>query len=197
MMARFGKTYVAGVGMALMLAGCVGGASSPDIYANRGDPESMLDISSEVVTIGLKNPKAHTELLDWLKREQPRSADLACDAATASCRKAREALEQYGVKFRSTGAGANEVSLIYERVIARDCDPRYLDNHSNPYNVNYSAFGCAVKANMVRSVAPKRQMLNPATLGSVDGEKAVMNYQGYMNPPADTTDDSLLESQSD
>lgn len=182
--------------MAFMLAGCVGGASSPDAYANRGDPESMLDVSSEVVTIGLKNPKAHAEMLDWLKREQPRKAELACDAAAASCRKAREALEQYGVKYRSADASANAVNLIYERVVARDCDPRYIDNHSNPYNVNYSAFGCAVRANMVQAVAQKRQILNPATLDPVDGEKAVMNYQTYMNPPADTTDESLLESQS-
>src|SRR6185436_10063197 len=50
-----------------------------EAYFNRGSPESLLDMSSEMVSISLSDPTSSDELVNWINREQPSRAELACD----------------------------------------------------------------------------------------------------------------------
>ncbi len=89
----------------------------------------------------------------------------------------------------------NTVSLIYERVMARDCDNRYIDNSKDSASFHHASFGCSVRVNMVQMVTDKRQFINPALMDYTDGTKAAKIYQKYLNPPtSEGQKDSILQS---
>ena len=156
-----------------------------EAYFNRGDPESLLDVSSEVVTVPLASDQSLGELSDWINRDQPSRAELLCNEADALCAKARDALSLYGVEYQIMPSGENAAHLFYERVLARDCENRYIDNHINPYNFNYPTYGCSIASNMVQMVSDKHQFTSPSLLDYQDAEGAVRAYNGkylYFNP---------------
>ncbi len=164
-----------------------------EAYFNRGEPESLLDMSAEVVNIALDDAAGTDELIGWINQEQPSRADLACADANPNCRRAEQVLDQFGVPFEMTEGRANTVALYYERVMTRDCENRYIDNSINPYNLNHPTFGCSVASNMVQQVTEKRQFVNPALVDYVDGEKTVQVYRGY---EAKTPKESAASSSS-
>lgn len=153
-----------------------------DAYFNRGTPESLLDMSSEVVNVNIHDAGGLDELAGWINRDVPSRAELYCSNASASCGKAREILAQFGVDYRQMPEAKGSVSLYYERVMARDCENRYIDNSINPYNLNHPTFGCSSAANMVQMVSDKRQFVNPDIMTYPDGEKTVQAYRAYQKP---------------
>jgi type IV pilus biogenesis protein CpaD/CtpE len=80
----------------------------------------------------------------------------------------------------------NNVTLVYERIQARDCESRYIDNPVNPYNLNHPTFGCSLAVNMVQMVSDKRQFTNPAIMDYPDAFKAGQAMQAYGTPPNST-----------
>ena len=50
---------------------------------------------------------------------------------------------------------------MYERILAHDCNPRFVNNTNNPYNGYHPAFGCAVSANIVQHVSDKQEFVSP------------------------------------
>ena len=52
---------------------------SDSAYYNRGGPESLLDVSSEVVNLSVADPAALQELSTWIKQDQPTRAELYCN----------------------------------------------------------------------------------------------------------------------
>lgn len=149
-------------------------------YFNRGSPESLLDMSSEVVNISLTDEAGPDELASWINQEQPSRAEISCQDADPACAKAKNVLDQFKVPYQQEEAAHSGVSLFYERVLARDCENRYINNSINPYNLNHPTFGCSVAANMVQQVTDKRQFVNPNLLDFADGEKAAQNTRNYM-----------------
>lgn len=165
-------------------------------YYNRGDPENLLDVSSELVTLPLGSRSDMIDLSDMVMQDPPTLAELRCAPTESLCMQAKELFEQYGVpaKFAS---GSKEVALMYERVMARDCENRYLDNSSNVYNLHPPTFGCSVMANTVQMVSDKRQFVRPSLLDYYDGEKAVRDYDHYLNPvESDENDDPVLDGMA-
>ena len=173
--------------MFLLVAAC--SQVPQEAYFNRGSPESLLDASSEVVNIALTGQDSVAELADWINQDQPSRAELVCLESDPVCKKARAVFDQFGVQVQYTAAADSSATLIYERVLARDCENRFIDNSINPYNLNYPTFGCSVAANMVQMVSDKRQFTSPALLDYHDGEKAVQAYGKYMNPPPSMMED--------
>lgn len=168
-------------------------------YFNRGTPESLLDMSSEVVSIALSDVTAVEEMTGWVNREQPSRAELSCRASDPLCLRAGQALDQFGVPYETAQQDRGTVSLYYERVLARDCENRFIDAPYNPYNLNYPSFGCSISANMVQQVTDKRQFINPSLLDYTDGEKTVQVYRAYAEPPdgkKDRNSSSLLKGGS-
>ena len=74
------------------------------------------------------------------------------------------------------------MTLVYERVLARDCENRYMENTVNPYNLNYPTFGCSNASNMVQMVTDKRQFTSPALLEMQDAERVERVMDGYRKP---------------
>lgn len=167
-----------------------------EAYFNRGAPETLLDVSSEVVNLSVASDSALNELSDWLNKDQPSRAELYCLDSDPRCAAAQEVLDLYGVQTTYVAAADNTVSLVYERVLARDCENRFIDNHVNPYNLNHPTFGCSISANMVQMVSDKHQFVRPNLLDPADADKAVRSYQHYLNPPARTETESGLENIS-
>lgn len=194
---------VTSLALAALLSGC--SDIPPGAYFNHGSPESLLDMSSEVVNVSLDDSSATDELAGWINQEQPSRADLMCGEKDPGCAKAKSVLEQFNVPYeqKAAGAGAAKVALHYERVIARDCENRYIDNSINPYNLNHPTFGCSVAANIVQHVTDKRQFVNPNLLDYPDGENAAAAYRSYIDnankpeaPGQSATSTSLISSIS-
>lgn len=167
-----------------------------EAYFNRGTPESLLDVSSEVINVGLTSDRSVDEITDWINRDQPTRAELYCMDGDPICAGAQQVLEQFGVPVHYVAAADNNVALIYERVLARDCENRFINNTVNPYNFNHPTFGCSVASNMVQMVSDKRQFVSPALLDYADGRKAAQTYGRYLEPPPETQNqnrDSLLD----
>lgn len=153
-------------------------------YFERGSPESLLDSSSEVVKIRLSGARSINELTDMINRDQPTRAEVRCLESDKTCRLAKKTLKQFAVPVDSVPAADNRVTLFYNRMAARDCENRFIDNHINPYNLNHPTFGCSIAANMAQQITDKQQITNPPLKDYYDGEKGVQVYENYLRPPA-------------
>lgn len=155
----------------------------PGDYANRGDPERLLTTTAEIMYIDLAPAGALDQLTDAIEQDAPARAILNCHVDKSACKKAKRILDKHHIASENTGAG-NDVTLIYEHVIARDCEQRYIDNSSNIYNLHAKSFGCSITGNMVQMVTDKRQFTDPGLLGYRDGETAAQVYENYSKPSA-------------
>lgn len=179
------------VSLALALSLLAGCSEIPqEAYYNRGSPESLLDMSSEVVNISLADADGMDQLVGWLNQETPSRADLACTEGDRACRNAKGALKQFNVEFNQTAGNGASVRLYYDRVMARDCENRYIDNTINPYNLNHPTFGCSTAVNMVQMVSDRRQFVNPSLTDYGDAAKASQNYRRYLKAPKETSSNS-------
>lgn len=155
-----------------------------EAYFSRGQPESLIDVSSEVVDLHIDSPSSLREITHWINKDQPTRAELTCMSGEKLCKRAQNILHQFGVPVKYTSSGENNVTLIYERMLTRDCENRYIDNTINPYNLNHPTFGCSMAVNMVQMVSDKRQFTNPSLSDYSDAEKGVQsieNYKQYQN----------------
>lgn len=166
--------------IAVLLSAC---SQIPDeAYTNRGSPFSLLDASSEVVNVALVSEDSVAEVVQWIDQDQPTQAELYCLDGDPVCMQTLETLEMFRVPVHYVSAADNNLVLIYDRIIARDCDNRYVDNPINPYNLSHKSFGCSLSVNMVQMVGDKRQFTSPALLDFRDGDRAVQDYQTYLKP---------------
>ncbi len=146
------------VSMVVALAACTPPKDSD--FFNRG-PESLLDVSSEVVNLGIENPAKLNDLSNWIRKDKPTRAELYCVASDARCKQAEKLLKSQFVATAVIPSADNSVALIYERILARDCNQRFIDNSLDQHNAPHPAFGCALSANMVQQVSNKREFVNP------------------------------------
>ena len=166
--------------IAVLLSAC--SQIPEEAYFQRGSPYSLLDASSEIVNVALVSEESVTEVVQWIDQDQPTQAELYCLDGDPVCLKTLETLEIFSVPVHYVSAADNNLVLIYDRVVARDCDNRYIDNPVNPYNLNHKTFGCSNAVNMVQMIGDKRQLTSPALLDFRDGEKAVQDYETYLKP---------------
>ena len=146
--------------MAAVLA--IAACSPPQsVFYNRGEPESLLDVSSEVVSLSVGGSAEHTALANWISKDLPTRAELFCDIGEKECRSANDLLVKSGVPTTLGASSSNNVKLFYERTLARDCNARYIDKGFSLYNTPAPSFGCAISANMVQQVSDKREFTNP------------------------------------
>lgn len=153
-----------------------------EAYYSRGNPESLLDQSSEIVNFDLNDYGSLDELLNWVNQDQPTRAELYCMDGDTTCLEAEQVLQQFGVASVFVASSENMVTLVYDRVLARECENRYVENGVNPYNLNHPTFGCTMASNMVQMVTDKRQFTSPALLGLPDAERAQRVMDGYRQP---------------
>jgi hypothetical protein len=185
------KILLASVGI-MALAGC--SIMPPEAYYDRGQPESLLDVSSEVVNLPVHSESSLDELTNWINKDQPSRAELYCSPASSQCQAAQDVLDLYGVPTLVMPSDDSMVSLVYERVLARDCENRYIDNSVNPYNLNHPTFGCSLSVNMVQMVSDKHQFVRPNLMDNPDARKAVQAYQSYLEPPVVKQDDGGVKN---
>jgi hypothetical protein len=164
----------------LLAAGCKD--IPKEAYFSRGAPESLLDVSSEVVNVQLGEPDSVDQLTQWVNQDQPTRAELYCLQDEKVCKQAGKVLEKFGVPILYVSAADNNVALVYERILARDCENRYIDNRINPYELPHPTFGCSIASNMVQHVSDKRQFVSPALMDYGDGAKAVQYQDAFQQP---------------
>lgn len=157
----------------------------PEPYANSGDPERQLTITTEVEEQDIASKSDISALKKRLETDPPTRATLHCDLSTPRCKEARALLSKLHIPHGSEGEG-DSITLSYERILGKNCDNSFKDNTKNNANYNHEAFGCSVRANMVQMVSDKQHFVNPGLLDYMDGEKAAQNYDKYRNPPENT-----------
>lgn len=173
---------------------------SDSAFYNHGVPESLLDVSSEVVTLSVADPDAVKELSRWIEQDQPTRAELYCGVGDMMCSRAQQVLDLHGVPTMQVPSAQASVTLVYERILARDCNQRYVDNGSNPFNTYHHSFGCSLAANVVQHVSNKQQFVSPNLMDVPPATEALQAYdRAYIpNPtkPAYSVDQSLAASAS-
>ena len=174
------RSLLLGLGL-LALAGC-GHSPSNAAYLNRGGPESLLDVSSEVVTLNAGTTAELDDLSNWVEKDIPSRAELNCKPADRACVKAQRILEKHEIPYSMGAANDQSVTLTYERILARDCNQRYVDNPDNFYNKNHPAFGCSVAANIVQHVTDKQEFINPAISDDPAATRAVNDIRRAYTP---------------
>ncbi len=176
----------------LFIAACNGTPSDPSV--NAGDPERLIDSSSETVTLGLSGKNSLSKLASALSKDAPARAELKCSLKDAKCAQAKEMFDRRSVPITIASEASNSITLFYERTVVRDCDPKYLDNMNFHRSYNHPAFGCAISGNMMQMVSDKRQFTSPALLDLPDAEKSVQSYGKYLKPTERKSSDEESKS---
>jgi hypothetical protein len=179
---------------ALTLTACYRPVDSS--FYNRGGPESRLDLSSEVVNLSVAGPQEVAQLTHWIEQDEPSRAELYCNGGEPQCDYARKTLDAHGVAVMMVPSFDNSVALVYERILARDCNPRYYDNaRHNNYGTNHAAFGCSISANIVQHVSDKQELVNPAIQDPARATGAVTAYDRASTKKSDgDTSRSAIDS---
>jgi hypothetical protein len=175
------RGVVLGLSFAALLSGCKLVHNEAEFYA-RGGPEALLDVSSEVVNLGVGSKEDLKQLSTWIAGDAPTRAELFCDAALKGCKDAQALLHTRGVETNLTSSPENMVTLVYERILARDCNPRFIDNRSRLSNEPSSAFGCSLSANIVQHVSDKRDFINPSLMDDSSSVRPVSTHRRAMAP---------------
>lgn len=165
-------------------------------YINRGGPESLIDVSSEVVNLSAATTSDIIDLAAWVERDRPTRAQLNCDATNRHCTDAQKVLDLSGVPTVNGSGNDATVTLVYERILARDCSQRYVDNPHNYYNTNHPSFGCANAANIVQHVTNKQEFVSPNLSDDPSAARAINDMRRAYKPrpviePYSTKDSSL------
>lgn len=183
------------IGAVILLAGAVQSCSKiPDeAYFTRGQPESLLSVNTEAITIDLAQRNALATLTSYVSSEDASRAVVTCSNGLV-CTRAQAVLDQYNVPYDVVSGATNSVAIEYDRIEARDCDNRFISNHNNPYNLNHPTFGCSMAMNQVMMVRDKRQYTDPLVLGPYDGFKAAQNYDTYLSRQVD---DRVIQVQQE
>lgn len=155
-------------------------------FRNPGNPERLLDKSSELVTMDLGSRGALNKIARTINQDPPTRAELNCNAKEAFCAEAKSIFAGRAIPSKFIGDG-DSVTLVYERVVTRDCDSRFVDNSKNGDNLHPPSFGCSVVANTLQMVSDKKQVVDPSLTDFSDGEKAAQNYRRYGTPSKEST----------
>ena len=167
---------------ALLLVTACGIPPSDSAFLNRGGPESLLDVSSEVVNLSVASAGDLKDLSAWIERDQPTRAQLNCKASDKRCAETQKILDLHGVPVTMGNNADQSVTLTYSRILARDCNQRYVDNGQNHYNTSHASFGCAVAANMVQQVTDKQEFISPNLSDDPSAARAVNDIHRAYKP---------------
>lgn len=182
---------------ALLLIGLVSACGRyEDGTFSRGAPERLLDVSSEVVNLGVTTPAQVDELSQWVGRDQPTRAELYCAEGAKLCNEARKVFDLYGVPVTFVPSSTQTATLVYERVLARDCDQTFRDDLQLWHNEHHPAFGCSISANIVQHVTQKQQFVNPNLTDYRDAQSAVNHYTTYQRAGASKQQEDYNLNQS-
>lgn len=151
-----------------------------DRFNGSGQPESLLDLSSEVVNLAIADEQSIDELAQWIQQDQPSVAELYCPANNILCAMTQDVFDLYGVPTHYIPAETASVSLIYDRILARSCDPRFVDEPGVDYHAPSPHFGCATAKNMLQMVSDKQQFVNPNLMDYHDAKKLIGAYRNYL-----------------
>lgn len=168
-----------------------------EAFKNPGDPENLLDQSSEAINVTLSSAASVDEVTNWVNQDQPTRAELYCLESDKICSDTQQVLEQFGVPVQFMPSADNTAVLVYERVLARDCENRYIDNSINPYNFYHPTLGCSVTSNTIQMVSDKQQFTQPALMDYPDAAKAVQAYGKYTSPPVKKEQEKMSPSLMD
>jgi UDP-N-acetylenolpyruvoylglucosamine reductase len=122
-----------------------------------------------------------TDIAQMVRRDPPTRAELNCEPGEKRCAQVQDLLTNRHIPVEVMGSG-NNVILVYDRVVARDCNSRFVDNSQNAHNMNHPALACATVANTIQMVSDKRQFSNPSIMDLPDGSKAVQQQRRYAQP---------------
>jgi hypothetical protein len=134
----------------------------------RVEPELLLNSSTEDVSFDLVNNESIGSISQWINDDRPTEARLTCNVKNKLCSQTQQVFKKKLIPFKveKPEEGATEsVKLLYERVAARDCNPRLL--------------GCSVSVNTLQMVTDHTTFIRPSLSDQQDAAKAARTYNRY------------------
>lgn len=193
---RLSRPVFACAGMLLALSACEIPHDESRFYS-RGRPEALLDVSSEVVNLGVASKSEVSQLANWIAKDVPTRAELFCMTSSKECKTAQSLLRAKGVETNVSNAPDNVVTLVYERILARDCNQRFIDDRVHRLSNEPSpAFGCSIAANTVQHVSNKRDFISPALSDNPPAAAAVATYRGLSSQKKEAPQKYTVEETS-
>lgn len=150
-----------------------------EAYFARGNPESLLESRNHDMVFGVKSKQSVRDIMAWVAKAAPRQASLHCEAKNKACNTLERLLTDKGIEVERAYSAANDAIFSIERMAARKCENRYVDNIVNPYNLNHPTFGCTVSSNIAQMVTDKRQFTDPDLMVNPDARKSVQTTDYY------------------
>jgi hypothetical protein len=158
----------------------------PEAYFKRGEPQSLISSSTEEVNFPIYDSSSLDDLVSWIEKDQPSFVEISCSDNQQLCLDMQNAVAAYGVEYEVLPAGFNEVKLSYNRIVAKVCENRFINNTINPYNLNHPTFGCTTATNIVMMVADRNHIVNPPLLALPRADKAAAVAAFYLETPKPT-----------
>src|SRR5688572_1833425 len=107
------KTSYLLIASSLLIVAC--SEIPPQAYFNRGDPENLLDTSSEAINLSLTSPAAVEQVSELITQDRPTRVRLRCSPQMVACAETKRMLDKRGIasEWAENNSG---VTLVYERV---------------------------------------------------------------------------------
>lgn len=143
----------------------------------RIEPESLIDFSTEQVSFSLSSPSIQEDIANWLVHDKPTTVELGCSVNNKACSNIVKTLNLHNINYKLTDIN-NNVTLIYNKTLARDCNRVSRDKNGNLIRAHN--LGCAVSANIVQMVSDHKQFIESSVLDSQDATKSVHHYNNNL-----------------
>ncbi len=142
-------------------------------YVTPGQPESLIQTSSERVSLDASLDTLTQTLTSWLRKDKPARIEASCHSANKECTRALNIAAAHQVEvMKKPVQGKERLVLVYERLYTKRCDPSYVSNHYNFRQLNHPAMGCATATNMLKMIGDPKQVTSPVLSAPADGAKA-------------------------
>lgn len=168
-----------------------------EAYFTHGQPETLLVHSKQEESFDITGKDSVKRILQWASQAKPSQASLHCKETNKFCNKIEKVMERNGISTTRVASHSNHVTFTYDKIAARDCENRYVDNMINPYNLNHPAYGCSMAVNMAQMVTDRREFDEPDLVDDMDARKAVQAVDVYTTASKPSTSfETLSSSQS-
>ncbi len=124
-------------------------------------PESLVNATAEKISFPISDSASVITIEDWIiAGDAPTSVEISCADGNPSCVSLKTFLTNHHIAYQDSAAGeSSSVSLTYNRLIARTCNP--------------NSFGCSTSLNSISMVTNRDQFIKPALSDFPDAASAV------------------------
>lgn len=152
------KTIIIAV---LYLAACTSSNNHFDLI----EPEKLLAFSHEKISLPLTDSQSLNDIEQFINKDIPSKAEIVCGDEEILCHNAKKLFREKNIETSQVSATDSVepyISLLYDRIIAKDCsDEKY--------------FGCANAVNTIQMISSYKQLVKPDLIDPASADHLINN----------------------